>query len=92
MTKVPYKAKSIVEDTFMLRIFENSWHVVGFDGPSQKKVYNVYRHEITQWIESQPIAMWKFYDFPESMANSYNAGQNYTFTEEMEILFILRWS
>ena len=73
------------------------WEKVGKDGPTGKWVYNAKYHEVGQWIESQPIHMWKFYDIPIVWMgrDEYTKalwGPNYLFTDEMEAWFMLRWS
>lgn len=79
----------------MMNPFSKKWEKVGMDMPTDKWVYNIRVQEIRDWIEEQPIHMWKHYDIPESKINevSINAfiGQNYIFTEEMESWFQLRW-
>lgn len=71
------------------------WERVGIDGPTGKWVFNIRLQEINNWIEEQPVHMWKHYDIPEASIKdaSINAfiGQNYIFTEEMESWFQLRW-
>lgn len=42
--------------------------------------YVVYKTEIAEWIISQDMALWE------------RADHTFTFTEEMEVLFLLRWS
>lgn len=71
-----------------------SWEKIGIDQPTGKWVYNTKFHEVKEWIESQPIHMWKHYDVPLDRDMSINAlmGHNYLFTEEMEAWFFLRWS
>ena len=80
----------------MMNPFSKKWEKVGMDMPTDKWVYNIRVQEIRDWIEEQPIHMWKHYDIPESKINevSINAfiGENYIFTEEMELWFQLRWS
>lgn len=76
--------------------FGKKWERVGMDMPSDRWVFNVRSQEIRDWIEAQPIHMWKYYDMPETALHdvSINAfiGKNYIFTEEMEAWFHLRWS
>lgn len=66
------------------------------DTTTDKWVYNIRLQETRDWVEEQPVHMWKCYDFPESMVNDLPVaafiGQNYIFTEEMEAWFQLRWS
>lgn len=79
----------------MMNPFSKKWEKVGMDMPTDKWVYNIRVQEIRDWIEEQPIHMWKHYDIPETKINevSINAfiGQNYIFTDEMEAWFQLRW-
>lgn len=80
----------------MINPFAKKWVRVGIDGPTNKWVFNIRLQEIRDWIEEQPIHMWKHYEVPQSWIDevSINAflGQNYIFTEEMEAWFQLRWS
>lgn len=46
--------------------------------------YKIYDSQVWGWVEDQPIHMWKYDDAGD--------GNNYLFTEEMEVLFLLRWS
>jgi hypothetical protein len=78
----------------MINSFSKKWEKVGMDMPADKWVYNVRSQEIRDWIEEQPIHMWKFYDFNDTKLHLSLAsiGQNYVFLEEMESWFLLRWS
>lgn len=80
----------------MMNPFSKKWEKVGMDMPTNKWVYNIRVQEIRDWIEEQPIHMWKHYDIPEESIKdiSFNAliGKHYIFTEEMESWFQLRWS
>lgn len=75
--------------------FIKKWERIGMDLPTDKWVYNIRSSEISTWIEEQPVHMWKFYDIHEEskLAVSVSAliGQNYVFTDEMEVWFELRW-
>ena len=70
------------------------WEKIGMDMPTNKWVFNIRSQEIRDWIEEQPIHMWKFYDINDvKLEYSLSSlGQNYVFTEEMEAWFTLRWS
>lgn len=46
--------------------------------------YKIYDSEVWRWVEQQPIHMWKYDDAGD--------GNNYLFTKEMEVLFLLKWS
>lgn len=80
----------------MMNPFTKKWEKIGMDMLADKWVYNVRLDEIRNWIEEQPVHMWKHYDIPDHSLKevSINAfiGQNYIFTEEMEAWFTLRWS
>jgi hypothetical protein len=77
-------------------LITKKWEKVGIDGPANKRVYNIRLQEIRDWIEDQPIHMWKHYDIPKELIDKVSLkawlGQNYIFTEEMEAWFQLRWS
>ncbi len=72
------------------------WEVVGIDGPSNSKVYAVFSQNISDWIKEQPRNMWNFYEIPLGLDNKVSLkvflADNYLFTKEMELLFLLRWS
>jgi hypothetical protein len=80
----------------MINPFTKKWERVGKTMPTNKWVYNIRSQEIKDWIEQQPIHMWKHYDIPESVVKDVSVsallGPNYIFTEEMEAWFQLRWS
>lgn len=78
----------------MINPFSKKWERVGMDMPTDTWVYNIRSKEINDWIEEQPIHMWKHYDIPIDLTTSINVliGQNYVFTDEMEAWFQLRWS
>ena len=64
----------------------SAWERIGLDLPTDMWVYSIRTSEIREWIEQQPVYMWKFYDADEAPA-----GDNYVFTEEMIVWFELRW-
>lgn len=72
------------------------WEWVGIDGPTQCRVYSVYSKQVGTWIEEQAASMWKHYEIPPSMVEEVSLrcflAPTYLFTEEMEVLFLLRWS
>lgn len=72
------------------------WERIGLDMPSDKIVYGIKSHEVWQWIESQPVHMWKQYDVLVRDTNDISVyaftGNSYVFTDEMESWFLLRWS
>lgn len=80
----------------MINPLSKKWEKIGMDMSADKWVYSIRTEEIRNWIEDQPIHMWKHYDIPEASIKdvSINAfiGKNYIFTEEMEAWFQLRWS
>lgn len=79
----------------MINPFTKTWEKIGMDVPTNKWVFNVRSQEIRTWIEEQPIHMWKVYDVDKFNGDTPIAaliGENYTFTEEMEAWFQLRWS
>jgi len=79
----------------MINPFTKFWEKIGMDMPTDKWVYNVRSQEIRDWIEDQPVHMWKVYDidkFNRDTPISALIGENYIFTEEMEAWFQLRWS
>ena len=77
----------------MINPFTKKWERIGMDVPSDKWVFNIRNQEIRTWIEEQPIHMWKFYDIEPKIDTPIAAliGDNYLFTEEMEVWFQLRW-
>lgn len=77
----------------MINPFFKKWERIGMDMPTDKWVYNIRSHEIRNWIEEQPVHMWKFYDIDDTRLDFSLAsvGQNYVFTDEMEVWFELRW-
>lgn len=74
--------------------FIKPWEKIGMDIPTDTWVYNIRRREIRDWIEEQPTHMWKFYDIDDARLDFSlsSIGQNYIFTEEMEMWFNLRWT
>lgn len=63
------------------RLISLGWYK--FDTPDNYEVYKMYSDEILNWVEQQPKHMWKHHGtIPKS----------YIFSEEMEVLFLLRWS
>ena len=72
------------------------WEFVGINGPTQSKIYAVFSEIIGSWIEEQPSNMWKYYEIPAESVNEVSLrvflAANYSFTKEMEVLFLLRWS
>jgi hypothetical protein len=77
----------------MINPFTKKWEKIGMDMPTDKWVYNIRSQEIRTWIEEQPVHMWKYIDkFNKDTAIATLIGENYTFTEEMEAWFQLRWS
>ena len=78
----------------MINPFTKKWERVGMDVPTDKWVYNIRSQDIKIWIEEQPAHMWKFYDVEPKIDTPVSAmiGDNYVFTEEMEVWFQLRWS
>lgn len=89
-------AQDIIGVQSMINPFAKKWEKVGIDGPANKWVYNIRLQEIRDWIEEQPIHMWKQYEIPQASIDEVSLkawlGQNYIFTEEMEAWFQLRWS
>ena len=79
----------------MINPFAKKWERIGMDMPTDKWVFNIRSQEIRDWIEEQPVYMWKFDDIPEEskldVSVSALMGQNYIFTDEMEAWFQLRW-
>lgn len=70
--------------------WRSGWERIGIDTICSQNVYQIRNSEIKNWIENQPVYMWKFYDLSEISLGT--AGDNYLFTEEMEAWFTLRWS
>ena len=85
-----------VQPIDMINPFSKKWEKIGMDMPTDKWVYNVRPQEIRDWIEEQPIHMWKHYDIPETVIKDVSVGAfmgiNYIFTDEIEAWFTLRWS
>ena len=81
--------------TNMINPFYRKWERIGMDMPTNKWVFNVRSQEIRNWVEEQPIHMWKYYDIPDEAKLEVSVGslmgQNYLFTDEMEAWFQLRW-
>ena len=73
--------------------FIKKWEKIGMDIPTDTWVYNIRSHEIRDWVEEQPVHMWKFYDLTDTKLDFSlsTLGQNYVFTKEMEVWFELRW-
>lgn len=69
-----------------------TWSYVGTDIVG-RRIYNVCRPSIRQWISEMPKSEWQIFNIPDS-SNSVHAiiGTNYVFTEQMEAWFKLRWS
>ncbi len=78
--------------------FMPNWEKIGTDMPTGKTVYHVKKHSVIDWVESQPTHMWDSYTIPEEsimymkIPLNFLGGSNYTFTDEMESWFMLRWS
>jgi hypothetical protein len=52
-----------------------------------KNVYAIRDREIQNWIESYPKDKWTYVDY-----DFVNHSAGYTFTEDLESWFLLRWS
>lgn len=76
------------------RIWSSPWCFIGVDTRTDSKVFHTNSTEIIQWIESQPVHMWKFYDVMDNFDDKVGipSFSNYVFTKEMEAWFIVRWS
>ena len=72
-------------------IYLTEWEKIGIDMPSSENVYRIMSHEVQEWVESQPIHMWKCHDAPPD-DDMPLIGSMYVFTEEMEVWFLLRWA
>lgn len=53
----------------MINPFSKKWEKIGMDMPTDSWVYNIRTQEIRDWIEEQPIHMWKHYDIPDNSIN-----------------------
>lgn len=56
------------------------------DDANSLRVYRIISDEVLEWIESNPTHMWDYYQ-----GEYLGKDRNFTFTEEMEMLFLLRW-
>lgn len=86
--------KHRIDTTNMINPFSKKWDRIGKYMPTDDWVYNVRSSEIQVWVEEQPAYMWKFYEVTDSLDLPVSAliGENYIFSEEMEVWFKLRWS
>ncbi len=67
--------------TFFLSIPAKGYSYVGKDGPSGWNTYAIYNNEIINWVENKPKDSVKY-----SEINFV-----YSFSPELEMLFLLRW-
>ena len=67
----------------------NQWYKKEFE---DTEVYCVRSQETRDWIESHDTTYWHRYDPKNVRSDSFMYMEFYVFSEEMEVLFLLRWS
>lgn len=70
----------------------HAWEKIGVDEGTGYSVYVIRVRSMTEWVESQAVHMWKYYDDIREYTNAIPFGDIFSFTNEMEMLFLLRWS